>query len=222
MAEYVAIKGARGGIRVVIDDACTWEDALSDLHKQMQQGAALMQGMQIALDIGARELDSADMDALRSILSSYNIETVDVHAESNDMRQVARAAGFTARPRGISASKTPLMKDTPRPILVRTLRSGQIYKHLHGDLTLLGDVNAGAELIVSGSVVVFGRVRGVVHAGAMGDRTAIICAIELAATQIRIADVRARAPEDDGHRTPEIACIEDGQIMVQTWEEYRR
>ena len=72
------------------------------------------------------------------------------------------------------------------------------------------------------AAAVFGRVRGIVHAGAMGDRTAIICAIELAATQIRIADVRARAPEDDTHRTPEIACIEDGQIIVQTWEEYRR
>ncbi|MFM7679561.1 MAG: septum site-determining protein MinC [Roseiflexaceae bacterium] len=222
MADYVAIKGARGGIRVVIDDACTWADALGDLHKQMQQGASLMQGMRISLDLGARQLESADMDALRSMLHGYNIETVDVHAESTDMRQIARAVGFTARPRGINASKEPMIADTPRPILMRNLRSGQVYKHLHGDLTLLGDVNAGAELVVSGSVVVFGRVRGIVHAGAMGDRSAIICAIELAATQIRIADVRARAPEDDTHRTPEIACIEDGQIIVQTWEEYRR
>lgn len=222
MADYVAIKGARGGIRVVIDDACGWEDALIDLHKQMQQGATLMQGLRISLDLGARQLASADMDALRGILRDYHIDGVDVHAESTDMRQVARAAGFTARPRGINASKEPLIGDTPRPIVVRNLRSGQVYKHLHGDLTLLGDVNAGAELVVSGSVVVFGRVRGIVHAGAMGDRTAIICAIELAATQIRIADVRARAPEDDTHRTPEIACIEDGQIIVQTWEEYRR
>lgn len=222
MADYVAIKGARGGIRVVIDDTCGWEDALADLHKQMKQGATLMHGMRIALDLGARQLGSADMDALRDVLQGYNIDGVDVHAESTDMRQVARAAGFTARPRGINASKEPLISDTPRPILVRNLRSGQIYKHLHGDLTLLGDVNAGAELVVSGSVVVFGRVRGIVHAGAMGDRTAIICAIELAATQIRIADVRARSPEDDTHRTPEVACIEEGQIVVHTWAEYRR
>lgn len=222
MADYVAIKGARGGIRVVIDDACAWDDAVGDLRKQMQQGAAVMSGMRISLDFGARQLDSVDMDVLRTILQDYNIETVDVHAESTDTRQVARAAGFTARPRGINANKEPLIADVPRPILVRNLRSGQVYKHLHGDLTLLGDVNAGAELVVSGSVVVFGRVRGMVHAGAMGDRSAIICAIELAATQIRIADVRARAPEDDTHRTPEIACIEDGHIVVHTWEEYRR
>ena len=70
--------------------------------------------------------------------------------------------------------------------------------------------------------MVFGRVRGFVHAGALGDRNAIICAIELAATQIRIADIRARAPEQDAQRNPEIACIEDGQIVVHSWEEYRR
>jgi hypothetical protein len=57
MADYVAIKGARGGIRVVIDDACTWADALGDLHKQMQQGASLMQGMRIAINLGARRLE---------------------------------------------------------------------------------------------------------------------------------------------------------------------
>ena len=149
MAEYVVIKGARGGIRVVIDDTCAWDDALDHLHKQMQQGAALMQGMQISIDMGGRRLESDEMDNLRGILQRYNIEAVNVHAESNTMRQIAREVGFTARPRGLTASRTPQMADSPRPILTRTLRSGQVYKHLHGDLTLLGDVNAGAELVVS-------------------------------------------------------------------------
>jgi septum site-determining protein MinC len=104
---------------------------------------------------------------------------------------------------------------------MRNLRNGQVLKH-HGDLTLLGDVNGGAEVVATGSVVVFGRVRGMVYAGAAGNREAIICAIDLSATQIRIADVRARSPEEQGDKVPEIACIEGDRIVVHEWETYRR
>ncbi|HEX7008861.1 MAG TPA: septum site-determining protein MinC, partial [Phycisphaeraceae bacterium] len=73
-------------------------------------------------------------------------------------------------------------------LVQRTLRSGQVVRH-QGHLTVLGDVNPGAEVIAGGSVVVWGRVRGTVHAGALGDRSAQICALELAPTQLRIADL---------------------------------
>jgi len=221
MAEHVAIKGARGGLRVVVDDTCSWDDAFAAIQHQLSHGANLFHGMSVSFDMGARTIDSSEMQSLYTVLQTYQLTTADIQADSSEVRQFARAVGLTAKPRSI-AHTNAIMPVAPSPILIKNLRSGQVHKHLHGDLTLLGDVNAGAELIVAGSLVVFGRVRGFVHAGALGDRSAIICAIELAATQIRIADVRARAPEHDAHRNPEIACIEDGQIIVHSWEEYRR
>jgi septum site-determining protein MinC len=71
-------------------------------------------------------------------------------------------------------------------------------------------------------VVVWGRLRGTVHAGALGDRTAIICAIELRPTQLRIADLIARAPDGAAGGHPEVAYIDGDQIAVELWERYRR
>jgi len=103
----------------------------------------------------------------------------------------------------------------------RTIRSGQVVRH-QGHITIVGDVNAGAEVIAGGNVVVWGRLRGTVHAGALGDRLAMICAIELRPTQLRIADLIARAPDGAVGGRPEVAYIDGDQIAVESWERYRR
>ncbi len=97
---------------------------------------------------------------------------------------------------------------------VGTVRGGQSLHHV-GNLVVVGDVNPGSELVASGDIVVFGSLRGVAHAGAQGDATARVYALELAATQLRIATFIAA--EDAGKKTgaaPEVACILDGRITV--------
>ncbi len=82
----------------------------------------------------------------------------------------------------------------------------------------MGDVNPGAEIIAAGSVVVWGRLRGLVHAGALGDVEAVICALELNPTQLRIADAIAIAPDERrAGVTPEKAAIRQGQIEARAW-----
>ncbi|HEX5689603.1 MAG TPA: septum site-determining protein MinC, partial [Roseiflexaceae bacterium] len=103
----------------------------------------------------------------------------------------------------------------------RTVRSGQVVRH-HGHITVLGDLNAGGEIIAGGNVVVWGRLRGTVHAGALGDRSAIICALELAPTQLRIADLIAVPPSGRAERLPEVARVVDEQISVEGWDNYRK
>jgi septum site-determining protein MinC len=70
--------------------------------------------------------------------------------------------------------------------------------------------------------VVWGRVRGFVHAGALGNAEALVCAIELQPTQLRIADQIATAPKSGAPRSPEVARIEGGQIVVEPWEAFKR
>jgi len=101
----------------------------------------------------------------------------------------------------------------------RTLRSGQAVRHV-GHVVIIGDVNPGTEVIAGGSVVVWGRLRGLVHAGALGDDNAIVCALLLAPTQLRIGNHIARPPEGEGRRpkSPEMALVRDGRIVVEAWE----
>ena len=92
-----------------------------------------------------------------------------------------------------------------------TLRGGQAL-HNMGNIVLVGDVNPGAELIASGDIVVVGALRGTAHAGAQGDRTARVIALEFAPTQLRIATViGADARVATG---PQQATVEGDRIAV--------
>jgi septum site-determining protein MinC len=65
--------------------------------------------------------------------------------------------------------------------------------------------------------------RGIVHAGAGGDDTAVVCALTLAPTQLRISRHIARSPgaeldqEHEERAEPEVAFVQDGQIVVELW-----
>jgi len=99
-----------------------------------------------------------------------------------------------------------------------TLRGGQALHNL-GNLVVIGDVNPGAELVASGDIVVFGALRGVAHAGAQGDRSARVIALELAPTQLRIATLIATSDTGPKPRGPEHASIADERIVVVPFAE---
>lgn len=69
-----------------------------------------------------------------------------------------------------------------------SLRSGQKLE-FDGSLVILGDVNAGAEVLASENIVVLGILRGMAHAGAKGNKEAMIAAAAIESVQVRIANV---------------------------------
>jgi septum site-determining protein MinC len=109
----------------------------------------------------------------------------------------------------MAASETAL-------VVTKTLRSGQAVRH-DGDVILLGDVNPGAEVIAAGHIVVMGALRGLAHAGCTGNRSAFVAAVRLRPTQLRIAGVVGRAPdqEEPAQPVPEVARLRDGMIVIE-------
>jgi septum formation inhibitor MinC len=101
--------------------------------------------------------------------------------------------------------------------LRRTLRSGTAIRY-DGDVYVFGDVNAGAQVRAGGSVIVFGKLRGQVHAGAQGEESAFILAFDLASAQLRVARHIAIAPAHPRDTfVPEIATVADGQIVIEPY-----
>ena len=82
---------------------------------------------------------------------------------------------------------------------------------------VVGDVNPGAEVVATGDVVIMGTLRGVAHAGAEGDTSAVIIALDLRPIQLRIAGYIGRSPDLDLEmgRVPEMAQVEDGNIVIR-------
>jgi len=150
-----------------------------------------------------------------------------IGTDNRENRTTLREAGLRYVPS--TSAPPPAAESAQRPaasaealFVLRTVRSGQALRH-HGAVTVVGDVNPGAEVIAGGDVVVWGRLRGVVHAGAMGDEQAIVCALDLAPTQLRIAGLAARAPEGAPPSAgPEVAHIEQDHIIVEPWDVFRR
>lgn len=80
------------------------------------------------------------------------------------------------------------INETITKIIEGSLRSGK-REQFEGTLVILGDVNAGAEVIAEEHIIVLGTLRGLAHAGAKGNRKAMIVANEIDAPQVRIADI---------------------------------
>ena len=87
-----------------------------------------------------------------------------------------------------------------------------------GSLVILGDVNAGAEVLAEDNVFFFWILRGMAHAGAKGNKEAIIAAASIESAQIRIADiVKEIEREDNVEDTREIktyAYVEENEIIL--------
>jgi septum site-determining protein MinC len=119
---------------------------------------------------------------------------------------------------GLQASqmRADIVSDEHTILIQRTIRSGQ-QVHYHGNVIVLGDVNPGAEIVASGNIIVMGVFRGVAHAGAMGDKTAVVAALRLEPSQLRIADYITRAPEGDvsAMKQSEIARVQDGLVVIE-------
>ncbi|MGI6684747.1 MAG: septum site-determining protein MinC [Bacillota bacterium] len=107
-------------------------------------------------------------------------------------------------------------------LISKSLRSGQkIY--VKGHAVIRGDVNPGAQVIATGSIIVMGTFRGIAHAGVQGDDQAFVMAFKLRPTQIAIADKISRAPEtQEEAQYPEIAFIVDHQIIVEPYQTSKR
>jgi septum site-determining protein MinC len=101
--------------------------------------------------------------------------------------------------------------------LRRTVRSGQAIHH-SSNIVVLGDVNPGAEIVAGGDILVWGVLRGMVHAGYPDNEQALVCSLELSPVQLRIAHLLSRPPEGfEAQPRAEVAMIKNGQIVVETW-----
>jgi septum site-determining protein MinC len=219
MPNLIAIKGSKDGLRLQLDESAAWPELLESLRDQLSQAAHFFNGAQIMVDIGDRALAEQQFGELLELMRQHGLRPESLASTARESRNAARAAGISARPLRREVAESEERGEAS--FVQRTVRSGQIVRH-YGHVTVLGDVNAGGEIIAGGNVIVWGRLRGTVHAGALGDRSAVICALELAPTQLRIADLIAVPPAGRAERLPEIARVVGEQISVEAWDAYRK
>jgi septum site-determining protein MinC len=160
---------------------------------------------ELVLATGDWLLTVADLRDLEPLLLQRGLRLVRVEAPAPEALVAAASLGLVTQlhlpgdgSAAAAANHSGGAADSQPPALTihqGTLRSGD-HLQVGGSVLLLGDVNPGARISAAGDVRVWGRLRGVAHAGCQGNAKARIVALQLRPLQLRIAEAVARGPED--------------------------
>jgi len=214
------IKGIKEGLMVTLGEG-EWIDLENALMEHIEEKETFFKGARMALDVGNHILRAAEMGALRDRLSNKGIGLWAVISNSPLTEQTALMLGMATR------ISTPRPERAIRPLdtnlegesaifVQRTLRSGFKVSHT-GHVIVLGDINPGAEVVANGSIIIWGKLRVVVHAGVEGNENAVVCALDMMPTQLRIGSYVSIPSQRKGKHEPELARIHNGQVIVESW-----
>lgn len=221
MTPLVQIKGIREGLLITLGEG-GWDELRQALLAQLDEQANFMRGARLALDVGNRILRAADLGQLSKEMAERDLTLWAVLSESPTTERSAQSFGLATRlgklrPEPETITTEIAQQSGESAVLVRrTLRSGYSVQNA-GHIVVIGDVNPGAEVVAGGDVIVWGRLRGMVHAGAQGDESAAVCALDLSPIQLRIAGQIALTPKRRGKPQPEMARLIDGQVVAEPW-----
>jgi len=226
MTDTVTIKGTSEGLVITLAEG-PLPAVLSELETRLTSRASFFLGGRVALRVGDRALSAEQLQVIGAMMEQVGVTLWAVEGTHPTTQVAAQELGLetSLHPTQSPAPSTPgqiPLAEMIGIVVRRTLRSGQTIHHA-GHVTLIGDANPGAEVVAGGDVIVWGKLRGTVHAGAMGDDGAVVCALELAPSQIRIGSHIARSPERS-HRpkVPEIASVQEEGIVVERWNKRTR
>lgn len=232
--DAVSIKGRADGISIELGRG-SWSELMEQLVQRLGAASGFFRGGKVTLNVGIRPLQESEVKQVCDVLERFGMTLGVVRSSSEQTCQAALALGLAANldaADGIQAQAALTNHDALSHFVYRgNLRSGQILKRTETVL-VLGDVNPGAQVISDGDILIWGRLRGIAHAGNAGDTNSIISALSMEPTQLRIADLIAVLPEENGPswmgklvsgreglKRPEIAYIADEQIVVDPWDQ---
>lgn len=208
LADNVVLKGDKQGVSILIREGIDLATALEELRQKVTPAKAFFAGAPVRIAVGSRQLEPGDRAALEQTVSELGFTLM------HPIERVIRRRSVPV-PQSMEHKE---QSEAPTLLHKRTLRSGQRID-FDGNVVILGDVNPGAVVTCSGDIIVMGTLRGTAHAGAQGDARAVVVAFRLEPTQLRIAHLITRAPDDEVQHPigPEVALVKDDFIQIEAY-----
>ncbi|NOU64663.1 septum site-determining protein MinC [Paenibacillus sp. LMG 31461] len=205
---HVMIKGVKDGLVFLLNDACDWQELLQELqHKLEKTHQQILTGpiIHVNVKLGNRVATDEQKEEIRAVIKK----------KGNLLIQ-----SIESEPPKVEAPPEPKVSMTT---LRGMIRSGQTL-HNEGDLLYLGDVNPGGIITSTGNIYIMGSLRGMAHAGLDGDEKAIIAASHMRPTQLRIAGVISRSPDEWGIEEAfmEFAYVKEGKMEIDKLHQLHR
>lgn len=221
--DLIAIKGIKDGLLVTLSPTEEWQAVTAKLASHIDERADFFSGANVTVELGSRPVPKYELSSLKAILERRGLTLAVVLSDSETTLDAAESLDLRTETAnqvpGREAQETiPINSEeigTIGVMIRRTLRSGRTI-HSEGHVVVYGDVNPGAKIIAVGDIIVWGRLRGTVHAGADGDENAVVCALDMSPNQLRIAGYMVTSPTEKRRDIrPEVAYVRDNQIVVE-------
>ena len=200
--------------------ASTWTELWQQLKVRLNAGERFWQpNAEVQLMGNDRLLDIRQLQEIASALEEVELQLKRVHTNRRQTAVAAATAGYCVEQQPPVSSLNKAAAEKPQSLaeplyLQMTVRSGVEIRH-PGTVVLLGDVNPGGSVIAGGDILVWGRLRGVVHAGAAGNTKSVIMTLQMEPMVIRIAKYVARGPETSPAQFfPEVAYVTPQGIRI--------
>lgn len=218
----VSFKATLNGLILVMREEDDFDVIYESVARKLETSGRFFKGASLDVKYRGRKLDSVQETKLASLISQKANAEVKSFQEDDTYSAAETEAEGAEKPaekpkmrlmyfKGLDEGMTKFYKGT--------VRSGTLVSY-NGNLVVIGDVNPGGEVIATGNVIVMGSLRGMVHAGADGNKEAVVAALYLQPTQLRIADVITRPPDTKQTKQgllPEMAYVKDDLVYIDAF-----
>ncbi len=203
MKNCVSINLRKNEILIKISDDAEQKDIIDNLRKKLPELRKMYKNEKTPITVTGKILKNKEIDEIQELIK----RNIDVEIDFDMPKSLGLSSITRTFNKEIAISETKFHRGS--------LRSGQKMES-EGSLVILGDVNSGAEVMASDNIVVLGALRGLAHAGAKGNKQAMISAGLLDTVQIRIANVIKEIDRDEEplHKQAYVSII-NNEIVIE-------
>lgn len=190
---------------VKIEDNATKEEIINELDEKMVELAKLYKDEKTPIRVTGKILSDDELQEVKSNITEH----LNVSVSFDTPTSLGLHSIIRSYKENIENSETLFHTGS--------LRSGQRLE-FDGSIVIIGDVNAGAEIVAGDNIIVQGALRGLAHAGAKGNKGAIVTAGLLDAVQVRISNiVREIDKNEELSVNRAFICVKGNKIKIETW-----
>ena len=200
--ERIFIKGNKDGINAVVNmnKFVDYEDMVQTLVERLKKGKRFYRGSVLTIIADLTDIDEKKQRKLRDLLFDEVLIRDCIFKDKRE-KEVKMFSG-------VYEGKTRFIQ--------KTIRGGQPIDY-PGNLVIIGDINPGSEVTAFGNIIVLGKLRGRVHAGANGNKKAVIAAFSLQPEVLQISGILTISPDGEKPQYPDVAKTKDDEIIVEPY-----
>ena len=199
----ISINLKKDQVLIKIDDNAPQRKIVSELNKKVKELKKMYQEEKTPIRVTGKVLTNKELVEVKKMIK----KEIDVEVTFDTPTTLGLHSITRSYKRDVGKSETTFHRGS--------LRSGQKLE-VEGSIVVIGDVNAGAEVIAADNIAVIGNLRGLAHAGAKGNKDAVIAASTLDVVQLRISNiVKELDREEEGIREHAFIYVDEDKIVIE-------